>query len=135
MCGFLWSLTFTFCAGYQFDYVFDWTILKYPQIGSTSRLRVSGVNVFYSNMHLLFHNLLFSSLVSLFRLLGELVHLVKRWKSLQVCIFITKDSDGLRTMKTELLSAYNFSYILCSLDQVAQSLGILLSEIACLLGF
>lgn len=29
--------------GYQFDYVFDWTILKYPQIGSSSRARhVSG---------------------------------------------------------------------------------------------
>ncbi|OWM71668.1 casein kinase 1-like protein 10 [Punica granatum] len=28
--------------GYQFDYVFDWTILKYPQIGSTSRLRATG---------------------------------------------------------------------------------------------
>ncbi|CAN6725977.1 unnamed protein product [Malus baccata var. baccata] len=27
--------------GYQFDYVFDWTILKYPQIGSSSRTRVS----------------------------------------------------------------------------------------------
>ncbi|CAN1279319.1 Casein kinase 1-like protein 10 [Linum perenne] len=27
--------------GYQFDYVFDWTILKYPQIGSSSRQRVS----------------------------------------------------------------------------------------------
>nr|GMD21827.1 casein kinase 1-like protein 10 [Ipomoea batatas]GMD95242.1 casein kinase 1-like protein 10 [Ipomoea batatas] len=25
--------------GYQFDYVFDWTILKYPQIGSSSRAR------------------------------------------------------------------------------------------------
>ncbi|XP_050371950.1 casein kinase 1-like protein 11 isoform X2 [Argentina anserina] len=25
--------------GYQFDYVFDWTILKYPQIGSSSRSR------------------------------------------------------------------------------------------------
>ncbi|CAN4120547.1 unnamed protein product [Withania somnifera] len=25
--------------GYQFDYVFDWTILKYPQIGSSSRTR------------------------------------------------------------------------------------------------
>ncbi|KAL0437355.1 UNVERIFIED_CONTAM: Casein kinase-like protein 6 [Sesamum radiatum] len=25
--------------GYQFDYVFDWTILKYPQIGSSSRPR------------------------------------------------------------------------------------------------
>lgn len=28
-------------AGYQFDYVFDWTILKYPQIGGSSRGRVS----------------------------------------------------------------------------------------------
>ncbi|KAK4351672.1 hypothetical protein RND71_030985 [Anisodus tanguticus] len=26
--------------GYQFDYVFDWTILKYPQIGSSSRGRI-----------------------------------------------------------------------------------------------
>ncbi|KAF5959240.1 hypothetical protein HYC85_000449 [Camellia sinensis] len=25
--------------GYQFDYVFDWTILKYPQIGASSRQR------------------------------------------------------------------------------------------------
>ncbi|KAK2455247.1 Casein kinase 1-like protein 6 [Trifolium repens] len=25
--------------GYQFDYVFDWTVLKYPQIGGTSRGR------------------------------------------------------------------------------------------------
>ncbi|XP_021888517.1 casein kinase 1-like protein 7 [Carica papaya] len=25
--------------GYQFDYVFDWTVLKYPQIGSSSRAR------------------------------------------------------------------------------------------------
>ncbi|KAK4482468.1 hypothetical protein RD792_009626 [Penstemon davidsonii] len=28
--------------GYQFDYVFDWTILKYPQIGSSSRTRPMG---------------------------------------------------------------------------------------------
>ncbi|KAK4427818.1 Casein kinase-like protein 10 [Sesamum alatum] len=28
--------------GYQFDYVFDWTILKYPQIGSSSRTRATG---------------------------------------------------------------------------------------------
>nr|GEV29131.1 casein kinase 1-like protein 10 [Tanacetum cinerariifolium] len=27
--------------GYQFDYVFDWTILKYPQIGSSSRGRTA----------------------------------------------------------------------------------------------
>ncbi|KAJ7954696.1 putative Casein kinase [Quillaja saponaria] len=26
--------------GYQFDYVFDWTVLKYPQIGSSSRARL-----------------------------------------------------------------------------------------------
>ncbi|KAL0388439.1 UNVERIFIED_CONTAM: Casein kinase-like protein 11 [Sesamum radiatum] len=29
-------------TGYQFDYVFDWTILKYPQIGSSSRTRAPG---------------------------------------------------------------------------------------------
>ncbi|XP_019449954.1 PREDICTED: casein kinase 1-like protein 10 [Lupinus angustifolius] len=28
--------------GYQFDYVFDWTILKYPQIGSSSIVQPSG---------------------------------------------------------------------------------------------
>ncbi|KAI4369452.1 hypothetical protein MLD38_017889 [Melastoma candidum] len=28
--------------GYQFDYVFDWTILKYPQISSNSKSRPSG---------------------------------------------------------------------------------------------
>ncbi|CAN1292252.1 Casein kinase 1-like protein 6 [Linum perenne] len=28
--------------GYQFDYVFDWTAMKYPQGGSSSRARVSG---------------------------------------------------------------------------------------------
>ncbi|KAF5727006.1 casein kinase I-like [Tripterygium wilfordii] len=28
--------------GYQFDYVFDWTVLKYPQIGGSSRGRQSG---------------------------------------------------------------------------------------------
>ncbi|WCJ24064.1 casein kinase I [Euphorbia peplus] len=31
--------------GYQFDYVFDWTILKYPQIGSSSRARPSSKTV------------------------------------------------------------------------------------------
>ncbi|KAI3678795.1 hypothetical protein L6452_38098 [Arctium lappa] len=30
--------------GYQFDYVFDWTILKYPQIGASSRARQIGGN-------------------------------------------------------------------------------------------
>ncbi|KAM7253730.1 hypothetical protein ACFE04_031412 [Oxalis oulophora] len=28
--------------GYQFDYVFDWTVLKYPQIGSSSRGKYTG---------------------------------------------------------------------------------------------
>lgn len=28
--------------GYQFDYVFDWTVLKYPQMGSTSRSQPGG---------------------------------------------------------------------------------------------
>ncbi|KAJ4837441.1 Casein kinase 1-like protein 10 [Turnera subulata] len=28
--------------GYQFDYIYDWTILKYPQIGSSSRQRQTG---------------------------------------------------------------------------------------------
>ncbi|CAA2978156.1 casein kinase I-like [Olea europaea subsp. europaea] len=30
--------------GYQFDYVFDWTILKYPQVGASSRTRNSSGN-------------------------------------------------------------------------------------------
>lgn len=30
-------------AGYQLDYVFDWTISKYPQVGSSSRPRVSPI--------------------------------------------------------------------------------------------
>ncbi|CAA0832187.1 casein kinase I [Striga hermonthica] len=30
--------------GYQFDYVFDWTMLKYPQIGSSSRQRNPAAN-------------------------------------------------------------------------------------------
>ena len=29
-----------YAVGYQFDYVFDWTVLKYPQIGSSARPRV-----------------------------------------------------------------------------------------------
>ncbi|CAH1417807.1 unnamed protein product [Lactuca virosa] len=28
--------------GYQFDYVFDWTVLKYPQISASSRARLPG---------------------------------------------------------------------------------------------
>ncbi|PWA67504.1 serine/threonine/dual specificity protein kinase, catalytic domain-containing protein [Artemisia annua] len=31
-------------TGYQFDDVFGWTILKYPQIGATSRGQLQGVN-------------------------------------------------------------------------------------------
>nr|XP_043635778.1 casein kinase I-like isoform X1 [Erigeron canadensis] len=30
--------------GYQFDYIFDWTIMKYPQIGASSRGRLQGGN-------------------------------------------------------------------------------------------
>ena len=37
----------TIAAGYQFDYVFDWTILKYPQIGASSRGRVSACKSFF----------------------------------------------------------------------------------------
>lgn len=29
--------------GYQFDYVFDWTIMKYPQVGGSSRTRQPGL--------------------------------------------------------------------------------------------
>ncbi|KAL4588042.1 hypothetical protein LXL04_000920 [Taraxacum kok-saghyz] len=32
--------------GYQFDYVFDWTVLKYPQISAGSRARVSTMCVY-----------------------------------------------------------------------------------------
>ena len=43
--GFIWvdimDLHTVAGTGYQFDYVFDWTILKYPQISSSSRGRVS----------------------------------------------------------------------------------------------
>ncbi|XP_078166587.1 casein kinase 1-like protein 10 [Carex rostrata] len=28
--------------GYQYDYAFDWTVLKYPQVGSSSRPKVGG---------------------------------------------------------------------------------------------
>ncbi|XP_074562412.1 casein kinase 1-like [Curcuma longa] len=31
--------------GYQFDYVFDWTLLKYPQIGVNSRMRQSNERI------------------------------------------------------------------------------------------
>ncbi|RDX68651.1 Casein kinase 1-like protein 6, partial [Mucuna pruriens] len=31
--------------GYQFDYIFDWTMLKYPQIGASSRGRVIGKEI------------------------------------------------------------------------------------------
>jgi casein kinase 1 epsilon len=37
--------------GYQFDYVFDWTILKYPQIGSNPRMRVCNYLVFLFDTH------------------------------------------------------------------------------------
>lgn len=34
-------------TGFQFDYVFDWTMLKYPQIGSSSRARVCSYYLFF----------------------------------------------------------------------------------------
>ncbi|RRT50308.1 hypothetical protein B296_00023202 [Ensete ventricosum] len=38
------SIPFTYislcCVGHQFDYIFDWTILKHPQIGANTRTRV-----------------------------------------------------------------------------------------------
>lgn len=53
-------------VGYQFDYVFDWTMLKYPQIGgSSSRPRVSvlliflwiNLALFQDKMHILLYML------------------------------------------------------------------------------
>ncbi|KAJ0647391.1 putative protein kinase CK1-CK1 family [Helianthus annuus] len=43
--------------GYQFDYVFDWTMLKYPQIGATSRGRVSAkmLIIFYKHTYIHTH--------------------------------------------------------------------------------
>jgi len=35
LCGLFWIL-----AGYQLDYVFDWTIMKYPQFRDKSKLQV-----------------------------------------------------------------------------------------------
>lgn len=35
---------FGLLSGYQFDCVFDWTVLKYPQIGPSSRGRVSDLS-------------------------------------------------------------------------------------------
>jgi hypothetical protein len=37
--AFLYAFNGMDYAGYQLDYVFDWTISKYPQIGSSSRPR------------------------------------------------------------------------------------------------
>lgn len=37
-CELIWTIVY---VGYQFDYVFDWTVLKYPQMGGSSRGRVS----------------------------------------------------------------------------------------------
>ena len=37
-------------SGYQFDYVFNWTILKYPQIGSSSSSSSRGRVSIYSSL-------------------------------------------------------------------------------------
>lgn len=42
-------------AGYQFDYVFDWTILKYPQVGSSTRSRVNIHFDIFINQSILWH--------------------------------------------------------------------------------
>ncbi|RWW29394.1 hypothetical protein GW17_00006086 [Ensete ventricosum] len=33
------------CVGHQFDYIFDWTILKHPQIGANPRTRLESEKV------------------------------------------------------------------------------------------
>ena len=43
-------------VGYQLDYLFDWTTLKYPQTGSTSRPRVSSITDFKCCGDPNFHN-------------------------------------------------------------------------------
>lgn len=52
-----------FLSGYQFDYVFDWTILKYPQIGGSSRGRVKYLQLFPFVYHFVYMDLLFWFLV------------------------------------------------------------------------
>ncbi|XP_076933921.1 casein kinase 1-like protein 7 isoform X2 [Bidens hawaiensis] len=37
--------------GYQYDYVFDWSLLKYPQISATSRVRVRTTHILYYYYH------------------------------------------------------------------------------------
>lgn len=51
-------------AGYQLDYVFDWTILKYPQIGSSSRVRI-GALLICCLLALLYFELVFVSYIFL----------------------------------------------------------------------
>jgi hypothetical protein len=43
---FLTWLKFLIHAGYQLDYVFDWTIMKYPQFRDKSKLQVTLVFIF-----------------------------------------------------------------------------------------
>lgn len=55
-------------AGFQFDHVFDWTILKYQQADFASP------NALVSKLNLLFSvkfNLLFGSKINLIRILGQ----------------------------------------------------------------
>ena len=83
-------------AGYQFDYVFDWTILKYPQIGSSSRARVSLPQNSWKLLYLfnLVIPLVFSSSFSsqLGNYLWTQDHLQKKLKGIQVCFFLGKVS-------------------------------------------
>jgi len=77
-------------AGYQFDYVFDWTILKYPQISSNPRMRVCNCLVLLFGTHCIAH-WAYSIRLPLFRQVKELVEpldlLWIRLRSPQVCAF------------------------------------------------
>lgn len=72
--------------GYQFDYIFDWTMLKYPQISSSSRGRVS--TFVFANFGYVFLLLITycccNSSMALARQLCKQVHMYKSQKKSQV---------------------------------------------------
>lgn len=80
-----------FLLGYQFDYVFDWTILKYPQIGGSSRGRVNTCDFFLwyiilfclHRFVILVSGSICSTQVGKLQLLQD--HLQKGQRELQVC--------------------------------------------------
>lgn len=59
-------------AGHQFDYVFDWTILKYPQIGSGSRGRVC-IYIFRFRLCFSQYILIYSCIFSFLQPSGKLI--------------------------------------------------------------